>query len=537
MSNNIQRHTVPGIVMAIIGSMVSLAMPASAGVRPQLVIGIMVDGLDQQYLDLLRGQFGPGGFNRLMEQGVVIPNADYGTGVDATAAAAMLATGAPPSTTSISGAMIYDRAAGRAVPAMNDPEAMGNFTPQTYSPRALSASTLSDEVKIAGGGVTRTFSIAPDPAQAVILAGHNANSAIWLNEKTGNWATSTFYKDFPTSVTYRNRVTPLSARLDTMRWTPALAPDRYPGLPEHLTHYPFSYVFPRGSADRYAMFAASPKCNTEVTDIATLLIDDLKLGTTTDGADMINLTYTLAPFDFTRNEDNRYELMDSYIRLDRDLARLFSAADRAAGAGNTLFYLAATPPTGRVRRDNEKWNIPFGEFSTKKAKSLLNMFLIAKYGNGDWVKAFYDKQFYLNNQLIDERHLDAREVRLESAAFLEKMSGVDHVYTVDEILAGRGDAHYEALQRNTHAASSGDLFIEVAPGWETVDDLSAPVQAQRTQYVRRAAPATAPVFILAPNVESRTINTPVDIRAVAPTVARLLRIRSPNAASLPPVVL
>lgn len=523
-------------MLALITSVVCSALPVDAREHPRLLVSVMIDGLDPQYVEMLREQFSDKGFNRLLRDGVVIANADYGTNLDATATAAVLMTGASPSTTSITGSTLYDREAMREIPAMNDPEAMGNFTPQTYSPRALSVSTLSDEVKIAGAGVASAYSIAPDPAQAVILAGHAANSALWLNEHTGNWATSTYYSDLPVSVGSRNRMKPLTVRLDTMSWTPMKEPAAYPGLPDHLKHYPFRYTFPSNAPDRMAKFIASPKINSEVTDLAGLMIRDMHPGEN-GVTDILNVVYTVKPYQYTRLSDNRYELIDSYLRLDTELARLFDTAEKAAGAGNTVFLVAATPASGLGRRDDEKWNIPYGEFSTKKAKSLLNMYLMAKFGNGDWVTAFFNDQFFLNQKLVDSRGLDLRTVRLEAAQFLERMSGVDRVYTLDEILEGRGDSRLEALQRNASPVSSGDLFVEVAPGWETVNDILVPADEARTHYVKRLAPATAPVYILAPQIKPRVIETPVDARVIAPTVAGLLRIRSPNAAGLPALVL
>ena len=53
----------PRLVLALITSVVAMAVPAEAQQRPRLVVGIMVDGLDQQYIDLLRDRFGAGGFN------------------------------------------------------------------------------------------------------------------------------------------------------------------------------------------------------------------------------------------------------------------------------------------------------------------------------------------------------------------------------------------------------------------------------------------------------------------------------------------
>ncbi len=524
----------PRIVLALLTSVAAMAVCAQSQVRPQLVIGVIIDGLDTQYIDLLRNQFGEDGFNRLLREGVVIANADYGTNVDVTAATAMVMTGAAPSTTSITGSEIYDRESMRTLPALHDPESIGNYTRQTYSPRSLTVSTIADEVKIAGGGVTRVFAIAPDPSQAILLAGHSANSAIWLDDKTGNWASSTYYKDYPALLTKRNRQTPLAVRLESLSWTPFKSVKSYPGLPEHLTHYSFTYTFPGGNPHRYAMFASSPMVNAEVTDIAGGIIDELSLGQS-DGIDMINVAYTLQPYDYTKNYDNRYELIDSYLRLDNDIARLIAKAESRVGAGNALIFVAATPPSGRSRRDDEQWGIPYGEFSTKKAKSLLNMYLMAKFGNGEWVNAYHDGQFYLNQKLIGERDLDPRAVRTEAALFLARMSGVDHVYTLDEVIGGRGDNHLEALQRNSYPNTAGDLYVEIDPGWETVDDILIPADENRIHYVKRLAPATAPVYILAPNVNPQTIDTPVDIRIIAPTVARLLRIRSPNAAELPAI--
>ncbi|MCM1037291.1 MAG: alkaline phosphatase family protein [Bacteroides sp.] len=508
---------------------------SAADGRPQLAVGIVVDGLDPQYIDLLAPYMGEGGFNRLSRRGVAVANADYGTNLDLTATAAMLMTGADPVTTAVTGSTIYDPEAMRALPAMHDAAAVGNFTDQTFSPRTLAVSTLTDECRIAGGGVTRAYAIAADPSVAVTLAGHSANAALWLNQRTGNWATSTYYKDPPTTLTRRNRVSPLAVRLDTMQWAPVAPAESYPGLPEHLTHYKFRYVFPRGNDHRYALFAASPLVNTEVTDMAIDLIGDLRLGSS-DGVDMVNVAYSLRPYDYTRSSDNRYELMDSYLRLDRDIARLIDTVESTLGSGNAVYYLAATPAAPVARRDPEEWGVPYGEFSTKKARSLLNICLMGAFGNGEWVSAFHGNQFYLNHKLIKDRGLDAKTVRAEAAALLARMSGVDRVYTIDQILTGRSDVHADALRRGIHPESAGDLYLEVDPGWELVDDMVSPASPERTRYVRRYSPATAPVYILAPGIAPHTVAATVDARRIAPTVARLLRIRRPNASALPALV-
>ena len=266
-------------VTVLLTSVVAIAVNAR---QPKLVVGIMVDGLKQEYIDLLRTQFVKGGFNRFLTEGVVLENVDYGTNLDPAAATAVVMTGASPAVNGIPGAMRYDPLAKRLYSTVHDPAAVGNYTDETYSPRGLRVSTLSDESRIAGAGVTYVYSIAPGPEQAVIMGGHSGNGVAWLNTRTGNWATSTFYHDFPQVLNQRNRTTPLSTRIQTMEWTPSLVGAGAEFLPEHLTHYPFRYTFAAGDMERFAAFRSSPLVNTEITQIATELINTLKLGTHDD---------------------------------------------------------------------------------------------------------------------------------------------------------------------------------------------------------------------------------------------------------------
>jgi hypothetical protein len=514
----------------LVASMVTMAVSAK---QPKLVVGIIVDGLQQEYIDLLREQFGADGFNRLLRDGVVLENVDYGTNLDAAAATAMVMTGAAPSVNGVGSEFYFDHTAKRHEQVINDHKTIGNYTDETYSAKALRVTTLSDEARIAGAGVTYAYSIAPDASQAILMAGHSSNSAMWLNEKTGNWAGTTYYSEFPAIITNANRMTPLSARLDTIQWVPSANAKNTDFLPDHLIRYPFRYTFARSNANRYAAFKSSPLINNEVTNLAVQYIKTLSLGKH-DGPDMLNLAFTLQPYEFTKTSENRYELIDGYVKLDAYLGHLLTTIDSQVGRDNALVFLAATPPSSRRRRDDDKWNVPSGEFSTRKAMSLLNLYLIALHGNGDWVTAFADEGFYLNTTLIKDRNQDIRTIRQEAADFLKRMSGVDRAYTIDAILDASTNAdNAEALRRNTVVSTASDVRVELAPGWELVDDFNSP--GKHTGKVTINALTTAPAYILAPGVKSETIKTIVDARVIAPTVAGQMHIRPPNGASLAPL--
>ncbi|MBD5267900.1 MAG: alkaline phosphatase family protein [Bacteroides sp.] len=523
------------LLSVLLASMVTLTVVGQAPAsRPKLVVGIMVDGLREDYLDLLKGYFGEGGFNRLMKDGVMLDNVSYGTFMDATAATALMYSGTAPAVNGIPAAEIYDADHKRSYPIVLDRSQLGDFTDASFTPKAVTVSTLSDEVRIDGAGFGNVYSIAPSAPQAIVMAGHAGNSALWINDVNGKWSTASYYKEMPLPVQGRNYSKPLSVRLDTLTWRPLLAPEKYPDLPAYKKYYPFRYLFQHNDINRFKNYKTSGPINTELTDIAGDYITGLQLGNH-DAMDMLSVGYTLAPFIAAKDADNRIETMDSYLRLDKDLERLFQIIDDKVGLDNAFIMLAGTPSAPGNKRDDEKWGIPNGEFIPKRAISLLNMYFVAKYGNEEWVSGYHDSQLFLNRKLIQERGLDLAAMRAEAADFLTRMSGVSGVWTIDDVIAGRAGNNAAALKRNTNVNFAGDLLLAITPGWEIVE--IDPTSAKEVRSTVRSGIMTAPVFLYSSQLKPTRIVEETDARSIAPTVARLLRIRSPNAADLPPLAL
>lgn len=530
MSKKDKSLIINGPTLALLVTLLS-ALPGWSAVaskprqRPQLVLSIVVDGLRTDYLELLSDYFGPDGLNRLMSRGVTLDEVDYGTGIDAAGALAILYTGAEPAVSGIANSATYSTERKMELPTLLDPSKIGNYTTETLSPAAIRVSTLADEIRIDGGGASYVHAIAPDAARAIIMAGHAGNSAFWINDANGNWATTTYYREVPTAVSARNFSSPLSARIDTISWAPLMDVADYPALPAHKRYYPFRHTFT--GQNKFRDLKGAAPVNREVTDLAAEYIRTMRLGAR-DAMDMLSVGYTVAPFASSTDTGSRLETMDAYLKLDREVARLLKAAEEA---GSTVVVLAGTPAPASTEADDPKWQLNTGEFSTRKALSLLNMYLIARHGNGEWVTDYNRGAFYLNRRLIDDRNINAEDLRDDAAKFLMRMSGVANAYTIDDILEGRRTA---AERRNTVVASAPDIYIEVIPGWVVVDDFADPDIP--TRHTVRASAATAPVVIYAPgHLDARRIPTPVDARRIAPTVARVLRIRSPNAAAQAPL--
>ena len=303
---------------------------------------------------------------------------------------------------------------------------------------------------------------------------------------------------------------------------------QYTAIPYYTQPYSFKHGFSRGDRTCYERFKTSALVNREVTDVAIELIENGMLGKR-GYLDMVNIGYTAAPYNAGDIQQYGIELQDTYVRLDRDLARLFDAIEKSVGLQNTVIFLTSTGYFTGDGRESSVFNICSGEFYPKRAVSLLNMYLMAMYGSGEWVAGYHHNQIYLNRQLIKERNLDLDTIRDKCAAFLIDMEGVQDVYTLQRILLRSTNEHTDALRRGLLPRYSGDLFIELVPGWEVVHEDAANTR----EYVRHNA-VESPFMLMAPQVPARKITTPVEVTAIAPTVARVLRIRSPNGCTAMP---
>lgn len=523
--NNIKNVVL--LVAAMTVAATALAQAPVDGVRQQLVVTIVVDQLRSDYLDLLRSRFSSGGFNRLMRDAAYIENVHFDIpNADIANTTAMIFTGAYPNVNGIPAASVYNTKTHRQEFVLNDPAKIGNFTSETYSPAALKVSTIADELRI-DNELGSVHSIAGDAQQAIIMAGHAANSAFWISDLTGNWASSTYYKLVPPTISARNYNMALPARLDTMSWKPSLPLESYYDLPSYKKYYPFRYTYPASNRDRYRNFKKSALANEEITHVAMDYLKTLALGKHNGCTDMLNIGYTVAPYKHGTDEDCRVELQDTYLRLDGQLSRLFAAIDGSVGLKNTLVVLTSTGYFEDNSVADEKYNIPTGEFYPERAKSLLNMYLMAIYGNGNWIDAYYNKSIFLNRQLIKEKNLNLSEVRAKSSEFLRQMSGVTAAYSLEEILNNPASEEVQRQHRAMVPSLGGDVTIEINPGWKIMENGSG---KQKQVRVVRDNAVCAPAFIMASNVVPQKISAPVEATILTPTVARILRVRSPNAA-------
>lgn len=499
---------------------------------PKLVVCITVDQLRGDYIEYFYNTFGERGFKRLLGEGLVYQNIRFEfSDVDKASAFATLFTGSNPVFHGIYGDKIYDFDKEREVSILNDPEFLGNYTKDNFSPKALISSTIGDELKIASKGRSDVFTIAPDAESAILSAGHAANGAFWMDDYNGKWATTTYYKGIPWYVDrYNNGPEALSARLDQMIWTPVLPLEKYNAFPYVLDELPFRYNYSEKTGNPYLNLKTSPFVNKEINRLALQFLEYGAFGTRSC-PDMLAVTYYAGNYRPLMNKEYNREIQDLYVRLDKDIEELLDAIDKKVGLNHTLIVFTGS---GYFRSEEEYpdgLQLGGGHFHPKRCIALLNMYLMAIYGQDqNWVTGYYNNQIFLNRKAIENAKLDLTEIQNKAAEFIQEFSGVQHVTTDRSLLNGDWNEGTVKFRQGTHHLGRGDLIIELQPGWKINFD----IPNEKVKVVRNNAIIT-PLIFLGNGIKPQRIYREVKATEIAPSVTHVLRIRPPNASEKLPL--
>ena len=111
--------------------------------------------------------------------------------------------------------------------------------------------------------------------------------------------------------------------------------------------------------------------------------------------------------------------------------------------------------------------------------------------------------------------------------FLVQNAGIADVYTSERLLAGNNDIL--KLRNGFNPSLSGDIIIEVAPGWRLQNEDT------NESFTSRSGFLPFPIIFYGAGIHSSQISTPVTVDRIAPTIAKSIRIRAPNACSTEPL--
>ena len=143
------------------------------------------------------------------------------------------------------------------------------------------------------------------------------------------------------------------------------------------------------------------------------------------------------------------------MRLDRSIADLLEVLDKKVGLQNVLIFVTSTGYIDSESPDSGLYKVPGGEFYLNRCAALLNMYLMATYGEGKYVEAHHNQQIYLNHKLLEKKELNLAEIQQKSAEFLMQFSGVNEAYSANRLLLGSWTPEIYKIRNGYHRKRSG----------------------------------------------------------------------------------
>lgn len=501
---------------------------------PKVVVNILIDQLRNDYLEAFSPLYGNDGFKLLLRDGCVFTAGEYPLAhPDRAAAAATIATGTTAADHGIVGMQWMNRESLRPMYCVEDRSVKGLVTVDQYSPKWLNVSTISDELKVATDGAARVYSIAPNADAAILTAGHAADCAVWIDDQTGFWASSSYYGQLPLWADYRNTHQSLDKRLKKDTWTPYNNEvGAFAYFLSGTNEKPFQHQF-KGN-QRFVSYKTSGLVNDEVAATTCMAIEMSEFG---DDATTDYLAVTLYAGNYEHNSANAMplEIQDTYVRLDRALAAIIETVEKKVGKGNALYAVTSTGYTEEDVADLSKFRIPTGTFDMTRATSLLGMYMVAVYGQGDYIESTLGTEIYFNHKLLEDRQINISEFQSRAQDLLLQLSGVKDVFTAQRLLQGAWTPGISRMRGGFNPQRSGDIRIQVQPGWRIKTADTTLGTASGKQQIARESYVAFPIILYGMGIHSETVTAPASVDCIAPTLSKAMRIRAPNACAKAPL--
>jgi len=350
------------------------AFASAYNARPKLVVVIVIDQFRGDYLERYRDQFGEGGFRVFLDRGAYFTDCNYDYANSRTAPGhATLFTGSYTSGHGIVANEWWDPAKKKRVTSVEDDKTKLVGTGKTgpgASPHNLTNDTLGDELKLATGGKARVFAISLKDRAAVFPAGFSGDAAYWIDPKSGDWITSTYYRpDLPEWVRNFNG-SHRAQKFWNREWkdsdgntlgstAPRNGKDGTPaGFYEVVGSTPF--------ADDYQLQFAKE----------LVLYEKLGAGSATD-----LLVISLSANDILGHQvgPDSPQMRSMALELDRSLAEFFGFLGHQIGMANVWMALSADHGIAPLPEFAKTLRLPAANLDAKALREQINSLLSKKY--------------------------------------------------------------------------------------------------------------------------------------------------------------
>ena len=505
--------------------------------RPKLVVGLVVDQMRWDYLYRYYEKYGNDGFKRLLNQGYSLNNVHINYIPTYTAIGhTTIYTGSVPAIHGIAGNDWFDKTTGKNVYCTADDTVKGVGTTSSkvgnHSPRNLWSTTITDELLLATNFKAKVVGVSLKDRASILPAGHNPTGAYWFDDTTGDFVTSSYYRnELPKWVTdYNNQK--IGENLVKNGWNTLLpiaqytesSPDNSPW--EGLQGKSKTPTFPYNNlAAEYQVskgdIRSTPFGNTLTLGLAKASIKGEQLG-----ADAVTdfLAINLASPDYAGHKfgPNSIEVQDVYLRLDQDLAEFFKYLDQTVGKDQYTVFLSADHGGAHAKGFMDEHKMPtgfYGEDNKEFNEMLKNQFKVDRL-----ITKITNNQVYLDEKLMAEQKLDAEQVKQFLIDILNKDTSV--LFAVDMKKAGSSSVPEPIRTRIVNGYNwqrSGDIQVIYHDSWLPTYSKLGTTHGSWNSY-----DSHIPLIFMGWGIKPGESNKEYSMTDIAPTLSALLKIQFPS---------
>lgn len=482
--------------------------------KPKLVLNLVYDQFRADMLTRFSEKFLPakqkdgklGGFRYLMENGAYFPFAEYEVLQCMTCPGhAMILTGSYPYNNGIPLNESFDSSTGKMVYCAEDAE-FG------LSPRRLKGTTVGDELKLISKN-SKVISLALKDRSAIMLGGHSADAAIWLNSDKMEWETSKYY-DKRTDLTWLanwNKRVSLLKDAD-VQWKPI------------YTAATFNYKAKAQSGDALGFPLGVDLTN----KIAIEILKQYKLG---QGSSTDQLAISFSTHDISGHKygPNSAETEELTIAEDHLLADFLNEVNKLVPGGlkNVVITLTADHGVASIDDFAKAKGIDAGKINQEDMLAKLNSELDKKFGKidgGKWLIAYRSFNFYFAKEAAKKLKEKESDVYSFAKEWLSNQDGVAFVVTLLDYKNGilPPEMHSKQTTKSYIPGISGDILLIPRPGWY---EASKNIAAHMTGYTYDR---TVPMIFIGANFKPGVYAKPSKVVDLAPTLSFILGQIAPS---------
>ena len=525
------------VISVLAGSLCGGIASLFAAEPPRLIVNIVVGSMSAEALQKYSARYEEGGLRKLLTEGAVFTDARYDCMQTVTPASlATLSTGSRPSTHGIISQKWFDYTTGKRT-ELTDDEREIDFDlrdgKRGHSARHLTAPTLAD-VMMRTDTCSKVVSIAIDPVSSIVPTGKKG-FCFWMDAESCRWTSSTYYMPILPSWVKSYNAEDMHARFLTGMWAPRFDKSTYSNFRSTLLFTPapkFSLFRkpPKNILSDYEKITRTPIGHTVLFDFAKYAVKCLNLGND-EHPDLLNICLDTAGDIAERYGTESVEYEDMIYRLDLDLKEFLAYLNVHLKDKGSLLVVFTSAHGSSPAFDID--GSPKDRFNVPQFEVILNAYLSAKYGQGEWVLGYSDRSIYLNRNLADEKRLALATVQNEAAAFALRFRGIAHALSSTMLQSSYfADGYAHKMQNGFYPRRSGDVIIDLMPEW----------MEEREDFVSQSGSmygydTHVPLIFYGAGVKPQTRNATTDPTTVAPTLARILKLGELPAAEAKPLIL